>query len=167
MEDWENVNPASDAVANQSHVLVRARLNLQRALDVGGGAGAAVGALVLRRRSDQADDVQKPFGLEWFCHTDDCAELMAGGIIGGLCGSRKQNDRHVLQAIVAFDDQAEIVAAHVLAFHFREETDRHGGAQNFERFLSCGHDDHGVAVLTKNIAHDIGSALIGFDREHN
>src|SRR5580700_11967786 len=51
---------------------------LQSAFDVGGGAGAAVGALVLRRGSDQANDVQKPFGFEGFCHADDGAELMAG-----------------------------------------------------------------------------------------
>ena len=44
---------------------------------------------------------------------------MAGGVVGGLRGAREQNYGDVLQAIVAFDDQAEVVAAHVLAFHFR------------------------------------------------
>jgi len=40
----------------------------------------------LRRRSDQANDVQQPFGFERLCHADNCAELMAGGVVGGLRG---------------------------------------------------------------------------------
>lgn len=48
--------------------------------------------------------MQETFGFERLGHADDRAELMAGGVIGGLGGFRQENDWDALQAVVAFDD---------------------------------------------------------------
>ena len=92
---------------------------------------------------------------------------MARGIIGGLRGARQQNYGNVPQAVIPLDNQAEVVAGHVVAFHFSKKHGGHRGAQNFEGGLRRGHDDDGVAVGLQKIAHDVGGALVGFDGEHH
>src|SRR5277367_1023248 len=49
-----------------------------------GVARGAVGAAGRGRRSYQAHDMQKAFRFEWLGHADDGAELVAGGVVGGL-----------------------------------------------------------------------------------
>ena len=111
--------------------------------------------------------MQQAFGFEWLGHANDRAELVACGIIGGLRGLGQQNYRDTLQAIVALDDQAKIVAGHVGAFHFGEEDDRNGGLQNVESLLRGGNDDDGVTVIRKHAAHDVRGFGIGFDGQHH
>ncbi len=140
---------------------------LQGAFYVAAGvAGGAVGAFLGWGRSYQADYVEQTLGFEWFGHADDGAELVAGGIVGGLGGFRQENYRDALQAVVAFDDEAEVVAGHVRAFDFSEENGWDGGTQDIECLLSSRDDDDRVAVAGKNVAHDVRGLGIRFNDEH-
>src|SRR5580658_11217008 len=74
---------------------------LDGAFDCAAGvARCTVGAAGCWRRSYQAHDVKETFWFEGLGHADDGAELVAGGVVGGLGGFRQQNHGHALQAIV-------------------------------------------------------------------
>ena len=139
--------------------------SLKGAFD-GAGATRVCGSL-LRRGRYEAHDVQQAFGLERLRHADDCAELVAGGVVGRLSGSREKNDGNALEALIALDDEAEVLAGHVFGFDFGDEDGRDRGLQDFEGLIGAGDDDDGVAVGLKRGAHDLGSALIGFDSEND
>lgn len=132
------------------------------------GAGTArVGHLLLWRRRDQANDVKQAFGLERLRHADDGAELVAGGVIGRLSRAREKNYGNALEAFVALDDEAEVLAGHVFGFDFGDEDGGDSGLEDFEGFVRRGDDDNCVAVGLKRGAHDFGGPLIGFDGKNH
>lgn len=73
----------------------------------------------------------------------------------------------MLQAVILFDDHAEVVSADVGVFNFRKKYRGDGGLQNIKRSLAVGNNDNGVTVLLQKVAHAIGYALVGLDRENN
>lgn len=122
---------------------------------------------MLWRRSDQANDVKQAFGLERLRHADDGAELVAGGVIGRLGRAREKNYGNALEAFVALDDEAEVLAGHVFGFDFSDQDGRDRRLQDFEGFVCRGDNDHVVPIGLKSGAHDFGGALIGFDGKNH
>lgn len=109
--------------------------------------------------------MEQAFGLEGLGHANDGAHLMAGRVIGGCGRAGDENYGNAGEAFVALHDEAQVMAAHVGAFDFRDEDGRNRGAQNVESLLGGGNDDDGVAIVRKNGAHDFGGFGIGFDAE--
>lgn len=111
--------------------------------------------------------MQQAFRLERLGHADDGTELVAGGIVGGLSRAREKNYGNALEAFVALDDEAEVLAGHVFRFDLGDEDGGDRGLQDFEGFVGRGNDDNRVAVGLKSGAHDFGGALIWFDGKNH
>ena len=79
-------------------------------------------------------------------HADDGSGLVAEGVVGGLGGVGHENDGDVAEAIVIFDDGAEIVAGDVAAFDLGENDVRDIAVEKFESFASSGNDHDLVAI---------------------
>jgi hypothetical protein len=119
----KSVQRALNAMAGVwARVAARDPGELERAFDGAAGiAWALVGTAQLGRRSYQAHDVEKALGLEGLGHADDCAHLVARGVVSGLSRRSDQDYGNAAEAIVALHDEAEIVTAHFRAFDFSDE----------------------------------------------
>jgi len=131
------------------------------------GAGAISAATLDRRGSYQAHDMEQSLRFEGLGHAHDGAKLMTCRVIGGLGRAGEQDYGDMLQAIVSLDDQAKIVAGHVLSFNLCEKNRRHCGAKHFKRLLGSGNNHNGVSVILQECAHGVCDPLIGFNCKNN
>lgn len=126
------------------------RLLLEVAFDGRGlVARRAVGGGILPGDgSDEANDLQHALGLEGFGHANDGAEIVAGGVVGGLSIARDKDNGNAREAFAVLDDKAKVVSGCISRLDFCDEACGNGGAQDIERCGSRG-DDKDVVTFRR------------------
>src|SRR5579863_4244250 len=118
-------------------------------------------------RRDEMDCELQSRRLTRLHHADDGAQIAARRVVGRKGRAREQDYRNVSQPVAFLHDSAKVLARDLGAFHFGDDYVVDLAAENVERLLRCGHEDHLIAVVLKQVAHRLRHAGVGLDSQYS